>query len=202
MNAPQADLQAAVKAVLLLRSEMTDRENRMHKAIQQEMGTLRYKVSQVKREVSTLVSGAGARIVEQARDAVAPTAAQYDRAVQAASSRLQGTGRLVWLWFGTAIGAVLLVLIAGWAVLVTTGVRWRRRAKRCSATRTRCRCCRPTTRRMPCCAMADCAWPWIATHRHWATKGVIARPARARRADPSRRILYNAGTLTRRLQHP
>ena len=117
MNTPQADLQAAVKALLLLRSEMTDRENRMHKASQQEMGTLRYEVSQVKREMSTLVNGAGARIVEQARDAVAPTAAQYDRAVQAASSRLQGTGRLVWLWFGTAIGVVLLVLMAGWAVL-------------------------------------------------------------------------------------
>lgn len=50
-------------------------------------------------------------------DAVAPTAAQYNRAVQTASSQLQGTGRLVWLWFGTAAGVLALVLLAAWAVL-------------------------------------------------------------------------------------
>lgn len=117
MNVPQHDLQAAAKALLLLRSEMTERENRMRATIQQEMGSLRYEVAQVKRDVTALVNGAGAQIVEQARDAVAPTAAQYDRAVRAASSQLNGAGRLVWLWFGGAIGLLALVLLTGWVVL-------------------------------------------------------------------------------------
>ena len=107
----------AVKALLLLRSELVQREARMGAAFDARMQAIGQEVSQVRTEILGLVDGAGARIAREARDAVSPVASEYGRAVSATSAHLQGASRLVGLWLGATGIALLLALLVGWAVL-------------------------------------------------------------------------------------
>lgn len=107
----------AVKALLLLRAEMAQREVRMSASFNEQMQSLRQEVGQFRRDVAGIVSGASDRIAREAQDAVSPVAAEYGRAVSATSAHLRGASRTVWSWFGATGATLLLILLVGWAVL-------------------------------------------------------------------------------------
>ena len=96
------DAESAIKAILLLRAEMAQREARMGAAFSQQIQSLQQQVGQFRQEVQGIVSGASAQIATQAKDAVSPVAREYDRAVSATSARLHGASKTVWMWFGAA----------------------------------------------------------------------------------------------------
>lgn len=107
----------AIKAILMLRAEMAQREASMSASFTQQIQALQQHVSQFRQDVAGIVRGAGAQIATEAKDAVSPAAREYDRAVSATSARLQGASKTVWMWFATAASILLLVLLVGWAVL-------------------------------------------------------------------------------------
>lgn len=111
------DAENAIKAILMLRAEMVQREASMSASFNQQIQALQQQVGQFRQDVAGIVRGAGAQIATEARDAVSPVAREYDRAVSATSARLQGAGKTVWVWFATAASILLLVLLVGWAVL-------------------------------------------------------------------------------------
>lgn len=113
-NAAPAD---AVKALLMLRAEMVQREARMSAMFNERMQALGQEIHQFRNDVAGIVGGASAQIAKEAKDAVSPVATEYDRAVSATSAHLQGASRTVWLWLGAAASILLLVLLVGWAVL-------------------------------------------------------------------------------------
>ncbi|WP_236621728.1 hypothetical protein [Luteimonas huabeiensis] len=115
---PNADMPPdAVKALMMLRSEMAQREARMGASFNEQVQSLRREVQQFRRDIEGIVGGAGARIVREAKDAVSPVAAEYGRAISATSAHLQGASRTVWAWFAAAGSILLLVLLVAWAVL-------------------------------------------------------------------------------------
>lgn len=111
------DAENAIKAILMLRSEMAQREARMSASFSQQIQSLQQQVGQFRQEVKGIVSGASAQIATEAKDAVSPVAREYDRAVSATSAHLHGASRTVWMWFAAAAAILLLVLLVGWAVL-------------------------------------------------------------------------------------
>jgi hypothetical protein len=112
-----ADVENAIKAILMLRSEMAQREARMSASFSQQMQSLQEQVGQFRQEVTGIVRGASAQIATEAKDAVSPVAREYDRAVSATSAHLQGASRTVCMWFAAAAAILLLVLLVGWVVL-------------------------------------------------------------------------------------
>lgn len=54
--------QTAIKALLMLRSEMTQREARMSTSFSQQMQSMQQQVGQFRQEVKSIVSGASAQI--------------------------------------------------------------------------------------------------------------------------------------------
>lgn len=115
MNIGEAE--NAIKAILMLRAEMAQREASMSASFTQQIQALQQQVGQFRQDVAGIVRGAGAQIATEAKDAVSPVAREYDRAVSATSARLQGASKTVWMWFATAASILLLVLLVGWAVL-------------------------------------------------------------------------------------
>lgn len=111
------DAESAIKAVLMLRAEMTQREARMSASFGRQIQSLQQQVGQFRHEVEGIVRSASARIATDARDAVSPVARDYDRAVSATSAQLHLASKTVWLWFGAAAAILLVVLLVGWAVL-------------------------------------------------------------------------------------
>lgn len=111
------DAENAIKAILMLRSEMAQRESRMNASFSQQIQSLQQQVGQFRQEVKGIVSGASAQIAAEAKDAVSPVAREYDRAVSATSAHLHGASKAVWMWFGAAGAILLLVILVGWAVL-------------------------------------------------------------------------------------
>lgn len=112
-----ADAENAIKAILMLRSEMAQREARMSASFSQQMQSLQEHVGQFRQEVTGIVRSASAQIATDAKEAVSPVAREYDRAVSATSEQLQGASRTVWMWFAAAAAILLLVLLVGWIVL-------------------------------------------------------------------------------------
>lgn len=117
MGSMQTALQDAAKATLMLRSEIAQREARMTASFNQQVQSLREEVSRFRQDITDIVSGASNQIAREARDAMSPVAAEYDRAVSATSAHLQGASKTVWLWVGAAGSIMLLVLLVGWTVL-------------------------------------------------------------------------------------
>jgi hypothetical protein len=107
----------AVRALMMLRSEMTQRETRMNASFNEQVQSLRQEANQFRHDISNIVDGAGTQIAKEAKAAVSPVAAEYSHAVSIASARLQGANKMVWLWFGAASSILLIVLLVGWAVL-------------------------------------------------------------------------------------
>lgn len=112
-----ADAESAIKAILMLRSEMAQREAQMSASFSQQIQSLQQQLSQFRHEVAGIVSGASARIATEAKEAVFPVASEYDRAVSAASAKLHAAGKTVWMWFAAAAAILLLVLLVGGVVL-------------------------------------------------------------------------------------
>lgn len=113
----RAALENAAKATLALLSELSQREARRDASLDRQIESLRQEVSQFRRDVASLVEGAGARIAGDARHALSPAVVEYDRAVASTAQRLKQTGSLAWMWLGGATMLLGLVLVAGWAVL-------------------------------------------------------------------------------------
>ena len=107
----------AIKALMVLRAEMVQREARMSAAITEQVQSLRQEVGQFRRDVAAVVEGAGTRIAHDAREAVSPVAAEYGRSVSITSAQLRGAGRTVWMWWGAAVAILALVLFVVWIVL-------------------------------------------------------------------------------------
>ena len=116
-GAVQGKLEETIKVIMMLRAEMGQRETRMTSSFNQQIQSLQQQVGQFRQEVKGIVSGASTQIAQEAKQAVSPVAAEYDRAVSATSAHLQGANRTVWMWFGSAGAILLLVLLVGWAVL-------------------------------------------------------------------------------------
>ncbi|WP_235577904.1 hypothetical protein [Pseudoxanthomonas sp. Root630] len=115
--AAQATLEHTAKAALALLSEISQRGARIDASVNQQVQSLKQEVGQFRRDVASIVDGAGARIANDARDAMSPLAVEHGRAVSAASARLKESGRIVWVWFGASSLLLGLALLAGWAVL-------------------------------------------------------------------------------------
>jgi hypothetical protein len=114
---PQNALEEAVEAILLLRSDMSQREARMSASVRQQIQSLQQEVSQFRGDIANIVDGASQQIAQEAKEAVSPVVVEYSRAVSATSAQLQGAHKTVRLWFGAAGAILLLVLLVGWAVL-------------------------------------------------------------------------------------
>ena len=113
-NAPPTD---AIKALMMLRADLVQREARMSAAISEQVQSLRLETGAFRRELVAMVEGAGAHIAQDAREAISPVAAEYGQAVSVASGQLRSVGRTAWLWLGTVGVTLLLVLFVAWAVL-------------------------------------------------------------------------------------
>jgi hypothetical protein len=113
----QAALVEAAKAVLLMIASMEQRETRMRETVDGEFLALRNEVAKVRGEVASIVHRASTQIAEEAKHAIAPATAGYDRAVSAASARLHNASRTVWLWFASGGAVLLLSLAVGWMVV-------------------------------------------------------------------------------------
>ena len=107
----------AIKAILILRSEIVQREARMSASFDQQIQLLQQQVGQFRQEVKGIVSGASVQIATEAKDSVSPVAREFDRAVSATSAHLKGASKIAWVWFAAAATTLLLVLLVGWAVL-------------------------------------------------------------------------------------
>lgn len=112
-----SSLQNSLKLQSALMAKFEQREVRMQAAFDQRMQALQGELAQVHRRVDGIVGDASSRIANEAKNAVAPVAAQYYRDVSATSAQLQRASKTVWMWFGAAGAILLLVLLAGWAVL-------------------------------------------------------------------------------------
>jgi len=104
-----------LQSALMVKFEQ--REARMQSSFDQRMQALHGEVAQVHRRVDDIVGRASSQIAKEAKEAVAPVAAQYDRDVSATSAHLRGAGKTVWMWFAAAASILVLVLFVGWAVL-------------------------------------------------------------------------------------
>ena len=113
-NAPPTD---AIKALMMLRADLVQREARMSAAISEQVQSLRLETGMFRRELVAMVEGAGAHIAQDAREAISPVATEYGQAVSVASGQLRSVGRTAWLWLGTVGVTLLLVLFVAWAVL-------------------------------------------------------------------------------------
>ncbi|ENZ96763.1 hypothetical protein VB151_18695 [Xanthomonas fragariae] len=113
----QGKLEETIKVILMVHSEMAQRETGMSASFNQQIQSLQHQVSQFRREVSGIVSGASTQIAQEAREAVSPVAAEYDRAVSVTSARLQWANKTVWIWFGAASSILILVMLIGWRLL-------------------------------------------------------------------------------------
>lgn len=112
----QASKQVA-QSLLAMRTQMEQREQAICASFNQELQALRNAVAESRREIGGIVAGAKGQIAEEARQAVAPAAAEYGRAVSTTSAQLRSVSKTVWLWFTAAAGILMLVLLVGWALL-------------------------------------------------------------------------------------
>lgn len=112
-----AALTEAAKAILVMIATLDQRETRMRETFGTELQTLRHEVTRVREDVAATVRGASTQIANEAKQAVSPIAAQYERAVTNTSAQLYGAGKIVRIWFATSFALLLLVLLVGWGIL-------------------------------------------------------------------------------------
>lgn len=110
-------IHSAIKTLLVLRTEMAQRESNAHPAMEQASRVLRDTVAQMRQDVAAISQDASARMGHEAQQAVAPAAQHIERAVQVASDRLQSVNRTVWMWFAAAACLLMLIVLLGWMAL-------------------------------------------------------------------------------------
>jgi hypothetical protein len=111
------ELKDATNALLMLRAEMVQREARASASMDQQVQSLRAEAARFRLDIAGIVDGASTQVAKQAKDAISPAAAEYHRVVSAASVKLQGMNRAMWIWFGAAGTILLLVLLVAWTLL-------------------------------------------------------------------------------------
>ena len=107
----------AIKALMMLRADLVQREARMSAAISEQVQSLRQETGTFRRELVAMVEGAGVRIAQDTCEAMSPVAAEYGQAASVASGQLRSVGRTAWLWLGIVGVTLLLALFVAWAVL-------------------------------------------------------------------------------------
>lgn len=117
LESAQADLRGAAKALMLLHSEMAQRETRLSASFNQQAQSLRQEVLQFRSDIAGIAGGASTQIAKEAKNAASLAAAQYDRDVSAFSAQLHRANKMAWMWSGAAGAILLLVLFVGWVVL-------------------------------------------------------------------------------------
>lgn len=110
-------MEQAAKALMLLRTEMEQREKRLNDGVAQHLQALRTELEQMHRRVDQVLSHAGGKIAEEARQAVAPATVELDRAVASASASVRGVSKTIWTWFAVGGAILLLTLLVGWVVV-------------------------------------------------------------------------------------
>lgn len=112
-----SSLQDTLKLQAALMAKSEEREAHLQASFDQRMRTLNSEVAQVHHKIDDIVAGASARIAQETKDAMALVAVRYSRDVSVTSAHLRKASRTIWAWFCAAGLILLLVLLAGWAVL-------------------------------------------------------------------------------------
>lgn len=113
----RAELRETAGALMMLRSEMSQREARMSASFNQQLQLLQQGTSRFRSDIASIADNASAQIAQEAKNAVAPSVAQYVSDVSATSAQLRGANKVVWTWFAATGTILLLVLLAAWSVL-------------------------------------------------------------------------------------
>ncbi|WP_024891878.1 hypothetical protein [Luteimonas huabeiensis] len=113
----QEPMKEMLRVLAALLAKFEQREARMQAIVEQRLQAVHDEVAQLHRRIDGIVSGAQARIVEEAKAAIVPVAAEYGRAVDTASAQLRVAGRTVRAWYGALAGLCLLLVLVAWGVL-------------------------------------------------------------------------------------
>ena len=171
----QAAMVEAAKAIVLMIAKTDQREMRMHETLDREILSLRSEVTQVRSEVATLVGGASAQIAAEAKQAMAPVAASYDRAVTATSAQLHSASKTCGSGLHPARRCYCFVSpSAGWC-WASTGMNWPTPRNSCKTIKMPCPPCKRSLHPMQWYAEGDCASTPIQTDRDSATSANITR---------------------------
>lgn len=112
-----ASLADATKALLMLRAEMSQREDRMRTAIDRHVQELGQDLHRARLDIVASVKNASAQIASDARKVTVSASADLQREATASARRLRHVSRLAWIWLGGAMMLLLMTLLVGWAVL-------------------------------------------------------------------------------------
>jgi len=171
----QAAMVEAAKAIVLMIAKTDQREMRMHETLDREILSLRSEVTQVRGEVATLVGGASAQIAAEAKQAMAPVAASYDRAVTATSAQLHSASKTCGSGLHPARRCYCFVSpSAGWC-WASTGTSWPMPKNSCRTTKMPFPSCKRSLYPMQWYAAGDCASTPIQTARDSATSANITK---------------------------
>lgn len=111
------ELRSNLKLMAALLATFEQREARMHGAMEQRLGALQDVVSRLPQKMDAIAGGASARIAGEAKAAIVPVAAVYERAVADTSRQLRMAGRTVWTWYIGLAALAGLFLASGWGLL-------------------------------------------------------------------------------------
>jgi hypothetical protein len=109
-----ASLHTSLKLQSALMAKFEQREASMQCLVNQNMQALQDGVSQVSRQIKTLVDGAAIQIADDARKTLSPIATGFGHDV---SARLHAMRRTLSFWCVAAGAILLLTLLCGWIVL-------------------------------------------------------------------------------------
>lgn len=115
--ADNEQMREVTRLLSALVAKFEQREARMQAAVDQKLQVLQSEVTQLRQRVSGIVDDAQARITEEAKAAMVPVAAEYDRAVTNTSAQLRGASKTVWTWYGGLATLAVLFFAIGWTVL-------------------------------------------------------------------------------------
>lgn len=107
----------AIKALLLLRGELLEREQSLRASMDRRMQAMAVELAQSRRDIAQLVEDASAKITHEAHEALSPITVEMNRVVADTKSGCARAGRVTWLWLCAAVSALLMSLAVGWTVL-------------------------------------------------------------------------------------
>ena len=117
MPTPQIEIEQVLKATATLLARIEQRDARMEATVEDALQIIRNEVTRLQQRVDAIVSGAQARITEEAAAALGPVTAQYGRVMVSAATQLHGASRAVWACYAGLAGLGLLMAVLGWGVL-------------------------------------------------------------------------------------
>ncbi|WP_238944977.1 hypothetical protein [Vandammella animalimorsus] len=117
-RAPTAEeLENAINALLFLRKEMADEQQKLIHAVRNEAHNLRQESGRFRQDIKQVVDGAGQDIEKAANQSLHPVTSRYRDAVENLSGQVGRANKLLMGWLLGIFGLLLLILFALWAVL-------------------------------------------------------------------------------------